>query len=210
MVELLHPWCGKWVNAVGSSASGSGSNLTLSVAISFQAAFAGSRNVYLSAQDISGASSGWQQKGVLVAGAGTPSVVSYSSPGAGTYVFTYSDTGGYQSLDWVQGLFQSSLSGVNACWIQYSRATNQVFLVNDAGTLAQGGLTLGAAGTVQNSQCSVNAGASSSSGSGSNLTLSLSIAFQAGFTGTKNVYLYAHDIGGANTGWQQKGSPTLP
>jgi hypothetical protein len=199
------------LNALASSAFGSGNTLTLSLAITFQTGFTGTKNVYMDAHDATGGDTGWQQKGTLTLGGGTPSVVSYSSPGAGMYVFTYSDTAGYQSLDRAQSLFNASLNGVGACWIQYSRATNQLFLVNDAGTAALGGLTPGAAGTVQNSQCGLNAGASSVSGSGNTLTLNLAINFYKGFVlGTKSIYMDAHDTSGADSGWQQKGSQTLP
>jgi trimeric autotransporter adhesin len=43
-------------------------------------------------------------------------------------------------------------------------------------------------GTLENSQCTVDAGASSSSASGNNLTVSLAVSFQPAYAGAKNVY----------------------
>jgi hypothetical protein len=63
---------------------------------------------------------------------------------------------------------------------------------------------LGQSGTLQNSQCAVNAASSSVSGSGNNLTVNLALSFQASFTGTKNIYMDAYD--GPDSGWQLKGS----
>jgi hypothetical protein len=41
----------------------SGNNLTLAVPVTFQTTFTGSQNVYLSATDDEGLTSGWQQRG---------------------------------------------------------------------------------------------------------------------------------------------------
>ena len=51
------------VNALGSSASGVGSNLTLNLALTFKAAFGGLKNVYMQTYDTGGLASGWQQRG---------------------------------------------------------------------------------------------------------------------------------------------------
>jgi hypothetical protein len=67
---------------------------------------------------------------------------------------------------------------------------------------------LGASGTVQNSQCGVSAAASSSTGSENELTVALAMAFPPAFSGTKNIYMEVYD--GADSGWQQKGTWTIP
>jgi len=45
---------------------------------------------------------------------------------------------------------------------------------------------------------------------GTTLTLNLPMTFQAGYAGAKNIYLYAADASGANSGWQQLGTLTVP
>jgi hypothetical protein len=47
----------------GISVTGSGANLTLNVPITFKPAFAGTRNIYMSASDKSGSASNYIQTG---------------------------------------------------------------------------------------------------------------------------------------------------
>jgi hypothetical protein len=54
----------------------------------------------------------------------------------------------------------------------------------------------------------LNAAASSVSGSGNNLTLNIALTFKPAFSGAKNIYMDAYD--GTESGWQQKGSWTIP
>jgi hypothetical protein len=51
------------INAAGSSASGTGNNLSVDLAITFKSGFHGSKRIYAFAQDASGLASGWQQSG---------------------------------------------------------------------------------------------------------------------------------------------------
>ncbi|MBZ5621906.1 MAG: hypothetical protein LAQ69_24745, partial [Acidobacteriia bacterium] len=85
---------------------------------------------------------------------------------------------------------------------------NTVYLANDAGTDWLGHVTLGQSGSLQNSQCTVSAAGSSASGSGTNLTLNLALTFQTAFSGARNIYMEVYD--GADSGWQQKGTWTIP
>ena len=85
---------------------------------------------------------------------------------------------------------------------------NSIYLANDAGNV-KGPLTLGHAGTLQNSQCAVNAGASSASTSGTTLTLNLSFSFKGAFAGTKNIYMEARNAT-LDSGWAQKGTWIVP
>ena len=73
-----------------------------------------------------------------------------------------------------------------------------------------GPVTLGVAGTLQNSQCSVNAGSSSATGSGNNLTVNLAITFTTAFVGTQTIYMRADDNGGLTSNWQSMGTWTVP
>ena len=51
------------VNAATATVSSSGNTLTWSVPMTFKPAYAGAKNVYLHAVDVSGSNSGWQQLG---------------------------------------------------------------------------------------------------------------------------------------------------
>jgi large repetitive protein len=55
------------LSVAGSSVSGSGNNLTINLALTFKAAFTGTKNVYMNAQDSGGLWSSWQQGGTWTA-----------------------------------------------------------------------------------------------------------------------------------------------
>ena len=97
----------------------------------------------------------------------------------------------------------------NSCLLEYATAANQLYLYNDAGTAWLAPATVGAAGTLSNSQCSINMAAATVTKSGTNLTLNLPMTFTAAYAGAKNTYMYA---GGsiANSGWQTMGTWTVP
>jgi len=198
------------VTAASSSASGSGTNLTLNLALTFQAAFAGSKNIYMDVYD--GLDSGWSQKGTWTVTAGPPAPVSVTpnsgSGGTQAFGFVYTDPRGYAAMSPVSVVINGALSGNAACYILYYQSSNTLYLANDNATAWLGPVTLGQSTTVQNSQCTVNAGTSSRSGSGNNLTLTLALTFPHAFAGMKNIYMEAYD--GQDSGWVQMGSWTVP
>jgi hypothetical protein len=193
----------------------SGNTLTLNLPLMFKPAYAGAKNVYLYAVDTSGANSGWQSLGTwtVTAGSGTPSAVSVTpNSGSGSsqaFALLYSDTAGAASLQTVWAYFNTTLasSASNACLLYYAVGTNQINLMNDNGTAWQPA-TVGTATTLQNSQCSLNVGATTVVPSGNTLTLNLPLTFKPAYAGAKNVYLYATDVSGPNSGWQQLGAWT--
>jgi hypothetical protein len=101
----------------------------------------------------------------------------------------------------------AALSSAGACYFYYARGANGIYLATDAGAW-QGPLTIGSAGTLENSQCSVNAGASSVSASGNTLTLNLAISFAAGFAGAKNLYMEVQNAT-QDSGWSAYGTWTV-
>jgi hypothetical protein len=200
------------IDAAASSVSGSGNNLTLNVALTFSPAYNGAKNIYMDAYD--GTDSGWQQKGTwTVPGAtGPPAPVSVTpNSGSGysqTFSFVSSDPRGYTALSAILVVVNATLANSGECYFLYYPASNALYLANDASTGWAGSITLGQTGTLQNSQCVINAAGSSSSGSGNNLTLKVAVTFQTTFGGAKNIYMDAYD--GADSGWQQKGTWTVP
>ncbi|HEY2018191.1 MAG TPA: hypothetical protein VGH38_32015, partial [Bryobacteraceae bacterium] len=208
--SLQNSYC--TLNAAASSVSGSGNNLTVNVALSFQAAFAGSKNIYMDAYD--GSDSGWQQKGTwtVPGNTGPPAPVSVTpNSGSGssqTFSFVSSSPKGYGLLSTILVTINSTFSQSSGCYFLYYPGNRLFYLANDTATAWSGSATLGQNGTIQNSFCALNAAASSVSGSGNNLTLNVSLTFQPLFAGSKNIYVDAYD--GTESGWQQKGSWTVP
>ena len=201
------------LNVATATAVPNGNILTLNVTITFKPAFAGAKNVYLHSVDVSGSNSGWQLLGAwaVTSGAGTASTVSVTpnsgSGAAQAFTLQYSDTAGAANLQQVWAYFNAGLTNPasNACMLYYNSASNQINLLNDA-TTAWLAATLGAASTLQNSQCSLNVATATVSRSGNVLTLSVTVTFQPAFAGSKNIYMHAVDASGANSGWQELGT----
>jgi hypothetical protein len=200
------------LNGGGSSVSKSGDTLTLNSAISFSSSFIGNKKVYLYAAGSKG------NTGLIAEGNWTPNPVQpptivSMSPNSGsgstqTFAMAFSDTSGVSDMTLIRYIFNTSTSNATACSVLYYPTTNRMFLYNDAGTgtLPQG-LTPGVAGTVSNSQCTLNGGESSVSKSVDSLTLNSAISFSSSFTGSKKVYLYVAGSAG-NTGLIAEGTWT--
>ena len=153
---------------------------------------------------------------VVQAAGATLSPVSVT-PGSGlgvqqTFALEYADPLGAADLTAVWVWFTSNyntVSAANTCIVDYARATNELFLYNDAGT-SLSSAALGVAGTLSNSQCSINAGAATVTTSGMNLTWNLPVTFTTAYAGAKGIDMYAAGSGGANSGWQLMGSWDAP
>jgi hypothetical protein len=208
----------------GSSVSLSGATLTLNLAMTFSSSYAGNKHVYLYGVNAAGANSGWQDRGdwsvpasapPIIAPSGTVSAVSVTpSSGSGstqTFALQYSNTNGATSLKtawvWLHATFAAN--SANSCLAYYDRPSGTLRLLDDASSVWIPGVP-GTNGTLQNSQCSVALAGTSASISGTTLTLNLPVTFKSGYTGTKNVYLYADNAAGANSAWQDRGDWTVP
>jgi hypothetical protein len=204
------------ISGAGSSISGAGTTLTVTLAITFRAAFAGNRIVYVAAQ-AGGANSGWQALGTWAVPGNTPNgtaaggvtPVRSSGPGGGAFTFTFTDTNGWQDLDVVNILINDALDARNACYLAYSRPVNVLYLVGDAGGGLLPGLALNNSGAVSNSQCTITGAGSSASAAGNALALTLNMTFASGFAGNRIIYMAARSSSGGNTGWQAAGTRTV-
>jgi hypothetical protein len=204
------------LNVGASSASMSGNTLTLNLALSFTAAFAGAKNVYMEVENATH-DSGWSQFGSWTVAS---SVQSLSPPapvsvtpntGSGlsqTFAFVFTDGNGAADITTAQIDIAATLSVSGACYVYYPRGLNELYLASDTGVW-QGPLPIGSAGTLQNSQCTLNVGASSASMSGNTLTLNLALSFTAAFAGAKNVYMEVENAT-HDSGWSPHGAWTVP
>ena len=142
-----------------------------------------------------------------------PAVVSVTpSSGSGasqTFAFVFSDPAGASDITAAQIGFNTSLAGTNSCWIYYAASTQTIYLANNAGAFASGGLVLGSSGTLQNSQCTINVATSTALLSGNTLTLKLALNFALAFAGAKNIYMYVQNATVAG-GFTQEGTWTVP
>jgi hypothetical protein len=200
--------------ASASSASGSGLNLTVTARLEFKGAFAGAKSVWLNAIDTTNRTSNWQLRGVWTVGGFLPEGVSVTpssgSANSQTFRFLFRDYDGVTDLQWVYALFDTAISGTNACYLRFRRSDNTLWLRNDANNNWLGPVTAGSSATVENTQCTLVASGSAAAASGATLQLDVAVSFKSAFLGNKNVYLYAIDHSGQISGWQQRGTWTVP
>ena len=198
------------LNGIGSSVVSAGNTLTLDLALTFQATFIGAKNVYAYAQSAGGLTSAWPQLGTWTLSNQPPLPVSVMpSSGTGrsqTFSVVYSDPNGVTDLASTQVVFNTAVNGIAACYINVDPTHGFAWLGTDGFTSWMGPITLGAAGSLQNSQCILNGAGSSVAPAGNTVTLNLALTFQATFVGTKNVYAYAQSAGGLTSAWPQLGT----
>ena len=201
------------LNGGSSSVTISGNLLTLNLALTFQPGFTGPKNIYMQAVSPFGTTP-WQQTGTWTVGSTGPPMPVSVSPNSGTgqsqtFSFVYSDGNGYGSIAYASIIVNGTLTTVNGCYVLYIQSSNTLYLTNDAATAWNGPVTPGQSGTLQNSQCILNAASSSVAHSGSNLTLNVALTFQPAFKGARYIYLDAND-GQQTSGWVQRGTWTVP
>ena len=142
-----------------------------------------------------------------------PSLASAApSSGSGTslaFTFDVLDSDGGATVDWVHVVFNSQFNLSNACYFAYQRIGNFLYLANDSASATQGTVNLGGGGSVQNSNCMINAAGSSSVVSGATLKLTVSVLFKPAFAGVKSIYATASDNTGLSSGWQTVGAWTV-
>ena len=127
-----------------------------------------------------------------------------------TIVATVRDPDGYGNINYFHVLLTYGVDGTNACYFLIYPNSNSVFLLNDAGNSWGAGATFGAATTLSNGSCRLNAQTSSRSVLGTDASATLKITFLPGVfnrgagrtNAATNSYLYVIDAASANSGWQ--------
>jgi M6 family metalloprotease-like protein len=206
------------VAGAGSSATVSGTALTLVLNLSFTGAHGGNRVVYAAARDMAGGNSGWKAVGVwqvpgppATSTAVGPVLGNAISGTSGALTATFTDSNGFADLNVVNVLINTGLDGGGACYLAYVRSANAIYLVTDAGDGLLPEVTPGTGGMAANSQCSVLGSGSSVSATGNSLTLTLNLSMSSpAFRGARIIYAAARDLAGNNSGWQAIGTWTVP
>ncbi len=187
------------------SASDNGNTATLAVKLTFNSNWTGVKGIWAAAGDGAGNNSGYQQMGTFDVGSAAGPVLTMSptsgSGSGGTFTFTATGQGGTTNPAVENVLINSSVSGAGACWMFFN---GQLWLADDQGANWS---TAPAGQSLQNSQCTVSSLQDLSSGNAA--SFQVTIAFSASFAGNKNVYMYAANQAGANTGYQMEGNWTV-
>ncbi len=191
-----------------SGSTRSGTDLTVNVDVGFRSGFAGLKNIYQFTGDTLGDVSGWRPMGTWsdTGDANVVEIVSlmpnFGSGPSQTFTAVVQDGSGGNTISFAQLVMNAGLSGYNACFIHYDRASNVFYLLNDSGT-GWFGLISGSATQVQNSQCILQGVGSGGTVAGSNLTITYKLTFTGGFTGAKRIYMQAVDQAGIIEVWHQ-------
>lgn len=101
-------------------------------------------------------------------------------------------------------------STANACYVSIDRSSGAVQLRNNTDSAWSGGLVLGQATSLSNSQCTVSGIGASITANGNALTLVLPVTFASSYAGTRDINLKADDNGGLTSNWQKAGTWTIP
>ncbi len=194
----------------GSSANSAGTTLTMTLNMSFNAAFSGNKVLYLAARDSTASNTGWQALGTLAV---APAYSSFPNSlgmnpavGAGAngiFSFTFQDATAATNLQTGWALFNNALDGRAACYVAYYRPANLLYLYPDNGDGSQAtNIVLTGTNSISNSQCTVLASGSSVTVSGNQLILNLNMVFKSAFAGTRIVWLATQTTSGQTSPWQ--------
>jgi hypothetical protein len=132
----------------------------------------------------------------------TPAFVSARQLPDGRREFVFRDSNGANDLGVVNVLINRALDGRAACYLAYNAATEQMYLVDDAGTGLVELAASPANAAAENSQCRIERMGLTAIKSVDRLTLSLTIQLKPLFLGPLAVYGAARDRVEANSGWQ--------
>lgn len=124
------------------------------------------------------------------------------------FTTTFSDTDGWQNIQYVYLLVNKDTSGANCCYVYYDQNSNKLYIRNDFDTLWLGGYAPGSSYIIENSCAKLDCSKTTISGSGTTLTVKWNITFKTLFASvaSKKTYLYVKDDQGAYNGWLQKGT----
>jgi hypothetical protein len=198
------------LHGTGSSAAIGATTITITLNLSFSPSFAGSKNSFLFASE-NGFNTGWVQVGSWTV-PGIPPTVGALSPASGNGLiqnFTASVSTAVSPTDVtkISMLFSPSASTVNACYVEYNRATATIGLYNNAGTVVST-KPIGASSSLQNTQCAIGYSVANYSGATVSLTVQI-VFFSPAFAGAKTAYVESSNIWGSS-GWLNRGSWTVP
>ncbi|HZU25955.1 MAG TPA: hypothetical protein VFA04_10555 [Bryobacteraceae bacterium] len=199
------------LNAATSTASPSGSTLTVTLDLTFTPTFGGTKQAWAYVLDGEGEHAGWTDVGAWTVGPGgevAPQLGTVTTPAGGfgtggQFQFQFSDGNGAADIARTWMLFGNNSSPANACQVSYIASVGRFYLLADNGSGWVGSVMAGGSGTLSNSQCTLKAATSTAATSGNTLTVTLDLTFTAGFAGTKQIWGYVLDVPGQHDGWRQ-------
>jgi len=139
----------------------------------------------------------------------SPSSGSSSTNQLTYFTTTFSDANGWQNIQYVYFIINTSTSYKNCFYGYYNQNTNKLYLRNNGNTAWLGGYVPGSANVIENSYAALDCSKTTITGSGNTLTVKWAVTFKSTFTGAKKTYLYVKDDAKAYKGFLQKGTWTI-
>jgi hypothetical protein len=206
------------LDCLSTTVSGFGNTMTVRWSISFNQPYSGKTcNMYLKAVDDIGGIANWTQQGTCTInnppfiGSIIPSSGASQAGAAQTFTTAFSDSDGWQNIQYVYFLMNTSASAFTNCsYLYYNQNTNLLYLRNDANTAWLGGYAPGSANTIENSYAKLNCALTSVTGAGTAMTINWSLILKTSFAGAKSTYLYVKDDANMFQGFIPRGTWTIP
>jgi hypothetical protein len=198
------------VDLGASRADRSDNDLILHLAITAKPSFFGVRSIFMKAVDAEGMFSPWGNFGTWNTTPVAPTTV-FVNPSSNTntlarFEFRYADFNGATDIANVYLLFNTTNSYVGSCGVTFNNSRNALAVIQDSGTAWSPVKTVGVAGTLENSQCSINLAASSANRIATDLILALTITFKPSFSGAKSIFMKAVDRENMMSSWDNRGT----
>jgi hypothetical protein len=160
--------------------------------------------------------SGIHHEGVAYVGVATgpPETAVTPNQGAGSrqsFTFTATDLSTADSITGLSFMITSALDGNSACRMHFEPTTGLLWLASDDGS-SWSQTMLGSKETLRNRQCSVGGVPSDFhlTKNGNDFVLKVPVIFTPAFAGPKKVFIRSINLAGFDTGFQEKGSWTIP
>jgi hypothetical protein len=207
------------LNTSGSSASGSGSDLTINANLVFKQALA--LKVFMRGFTLEGVDTGWVQQGTwtaVAAALGTmtvaPSSGSVPNGTQQTFTLTYPDTPGFAgaAFGWEQFLVAvaSDGGGLPYCYVHYDRGGNGLWMYSSDVGFFLGPVTPGTSSSLLNSSaCSVNTASVTVQNTGGNLVLAVPITLKSPMVNAQKLFERSLTVLNVDTGFVQTGTLTV-
>lgn len=116
---------------------------------------------------------------------------------------------GFKTIASTELLFHAPGNYTTYCDVKYDRMGNQFWIVSDAEEWA-GPSPFGSGTPLSNSQCSLNVNTATAVGVGHTLTVTFPVTFATGFSGAKEIAMYAVSTSGQFSGYEKMGTWTVP
>jgi hypothetical protein len=151
---------------------------------------------------------------VLAFAANSKPAIGTISPSSGSstineqayFTTTVTDADGWQNIQFVYFIINTSTSGSKCFYGYYNQNTNKLYLRNDANSAWIGGFTPGSNNTIENSYTKLNCANTAVTGSGVTLTVKWAVTLKSTFYGSKKTYLYVKDDSNAYKSWTKVGT----